>query len=117
VSAVPGDALLEVDHLGAGYGDLRVVWDVSLAVYAGQTSLVLGRNGAGKTTTLKACAGVVRMMGGSVRLQGEDLVDTGAEGEAVGQHAERADPGGLRGDEAGNLAGGDIDDLHTRGVL
>jgi branched-chain amino acid transport system ATP-binding protein len=76
VSAVPGDALLEVDHLGAGYGDLRVVWDVSLAVYAGQTSLVLGRNGAGKTTTLKACAGIVRMMGGSVRLRGEDLSRT-----------------------------------------
>jgi branched-chain amino acid transport system ATP-binding protein len=65
--------LLEIDHLGAGYGDLQVVWDLSLTVYKGETTLLLGRNGVGKTTSLKACSGLARILGGSLRLSGENL--------------------------------------------
>jgi branched-chain amino acid transport system ATP-binding protein len=67
------EPLLEIDRLSAGYGDLRAVWDLSLSVYRGQTTLLLGRNGAGKTTSLMACAGLVDVMGGTIRFQGGDL--------------------------------------------
>ena len=40
--------LLEVEHLQTGYGDLKVVRDVSLTVRSGQITVLLGRNGAGK---------------------------------------------------------------------
>jgi branched-chain amino acid transport system ATP-binding protein len=65
--------LLEVTNLATGYGDLRVVWDVSFTVQPGTMTTLLGRNGAGKTTTLRAIAGLNPVTGGSVRLQGEDI--------------------------------------------
>jgi branched-chain amino acid transport system ATP-binding protein len=65
--------LLQIEHLATGYGDLRVIWDVSLDVQPGQLSAVLGRNGAGKTTLLRAVAGLNRVQGGSVRFNGQDI--------------------------------------------
>lgn len=65
--------LLEVKNLATGYGDIRAVWDVSLLVYSGQLTALLGRNGAGKTTTLRAIAGLNRVSGGSISYRGEDI--------------------------------------------
>jgi branched-chain amino acid transport system ATP-binding protein len=67
--------LLEVEGLQTGYGDLKVVWDVSLTVRAGEITVLLGRNGAGKTTTLRAITGLNRTTGGEVRYLGERLAD------------------------------------------
>ncbi|QNG20150.1 ABC transporter ATP-binding protein [Rhodococcus triatomae] len=67
------NAVLEVRNLQSGYGDLRVVWDVSFDVHPGRVTALLGRNGAGKTSTLRAVAGLNRVMQGSVRFGGEDL--------------------------------------------
>jgi branched-chain amino acid transport system ATP-binding protein len=69
----PGAPLLSVHDLATGYGDLRVVWDVSLEVHPGQVTALLGRNGAGKTTTLRAIAGLNRVQEGSVLLEGRDI--------------------------------------------
>ena len=66
-------ALLEVDHLASGYGDLRAVWDVSLSVAPGGITLLVGRNGAGKSTTLMAIAGLLPVHEGTIRYQGTDL--------------------------------------------
>ena len=68
-----GAPLLSVRELATGYGDLRVVWDVSFDVKPGQVTALLGRNGAGKTTTLRAIAGLNRVQGGSVLLEGRDI--------------------------------------------
>jgi branched-chain amino acid transport system ATP-binding protein len=68
-----GEVLLQVEHLVAGYGDLRAVWDLSLEVLPGRITVLLGSNGAGKTTTLLAVAGVATQVGGSIRLLGEDI--------------------------------------------
>ncbi|WP_182347167.1 ABC transporter ATP-binding protein [Tomitella gaofuii] len=65
--------LLQVDGLAAGYGDLKVVWDVSLRVHPGTVTALLGRNGAGKTTTLRAISGLNKVMHGSVLLDGEEI--------------------------------------------
>jgi ABC-type branched-subunit amino acid transport system ATPase component len=47
-----GKALLSVIDLAAGYGDSRVLFDVSLEICEGEVVTLLGRNGMGKTTTL-----------------------------------------------------------------
>jgi len=60
------DPLLDVRDLYAGYGSLIVVRGVSFSVDEGTTTLILGLNGAGKTTTLKAIAGIVRPVRGSI---------------------------------------------------
>jgi branched-chain amino acid transport system ATP-binding protein len=64
---------LEVDDLEAGYGEIQVLWGLSLRVRHGQLTAIVGANGAGKTTTLRAISGLIRPRAGSVRLAGEDI--------------------------------------------
>jgi branched-chain amino acid transport system ATP-binding protein len=66
-------ALLEVEGLRAGYGPVRALHGVDLAVEEGAVVAILGPNGAGKTTTLRALTGMVRTSGRIV-LDGRSLV-------------------------------------------
>lgn len=66
--------MLEIENLQAGYGETRVIHDLSLDVAPGQVLAVLGRNGAGKSTTLKAVMGLLPNLGGAVRFEGHSLV-------------------------------------------
>ena len=61
---------LEVDNVSGGYGDLKVVKEISLDVYEGSANGVTGRNGVGKTTFLKLICGALPLLGGHVRLYG-----------------------------------------------
>jgi len=72
-STTENELLLEVRGLGTGYGDLRVVWDVSFDVRAGEITVLLGRNGAGKTTTIRAISGLNKVVAGDVRYRGGSL--------------------------------------------
>jgi len=65
--------MLEIRKLEAGYGALRVLRGVSLAVPQGKVVALLGGNGAGKTTTMKTVVGVVRATGGEIELDGERI--------------------------------------------
>jgi branched-chain amino acid transport system ATP-binding protein len=58
--------MLRVDSLAAGYGHSQVLFDVSLAVDAGQMVTLMGRNGMGKTTTVRALMGMLPALGGRV---------------------------------------------------
>lgn len=58
--------MLKVENLDVCYGDLPVLWDVSLAVEQGEIVALIGPNGAGKTTTLKTIAGLLRPSRGRV---------------------------------------------------
>ena len=64
-------ALLEVNHLQAGYGNSQVLFDVSFAIAAGGAATLLGRNGMGKTTSIRAVLGLTPALGGTVRFCGE----------------------------------------------
>lgn len=66
-------ALLEVEGLESGYGEMQVLWGVSLRVEKGSIAVLLGPNGAGKTTTLRSIMGIVKPWRGAVRLAGEDV--------------------------------------------
>lgn len=58
--------MLSVKNLQAGYGQLQVLWDISLEVAQGEFVALIGSNGAGKTTTLRAIAGLIPGLGGQV---------------------------------------------------
>jgi branched-chain amino acid transport system ATP-binding protein len=58
--------MLEVARLNAGYGRAQILFDVGLAVNAGEVVVLLGRNGAGKSTTLKAIMGLVPCLSGEI---------------------------------------------------
>jgi branched-chain amino acid transport system ATP-binding protein len=64
-------ALLRLDGVEAGYGDLLAVRGVSLEVFGGEIVALIGSNGAGKTTTLRAICGLLPLRGGTVTLDGE----------------------------------------------
>ncbi|MBI4494581.1 MAG: ABC transporter ATP-binding protein [Chloroflexi bacterium] len=66
-------SLLSVERLCAGYGEVQVLWDVSLALEAGQTTCLVGANGAGKTTLLRAIMGQLPARSGTVTYDGREV--------------------------------------------
>ena len=70
MSAAP---LLEVDDVTVAYGDLPALRGLTVRVAEGETLAVIGANGAGKSTLLKTIAGLLRPVGGDVRLDGASL--------------------------------------------
>ena len=64
------DAVLVLDDVRAGYGDVAVLRGVSLAVLPGEVVALVGPNGVGKTTTLRAISGLIRPTGGAIRFAG-----------------------------------------------
>jgi branched-chain amino acid transport system ATP-binding protein len=65
--------MLEVVHIDSFYGETQVLFDVSLAVGAGETVALLGANGAGKTTTLRSILGLTRARSGTIRFDGAEI--------------------------------------------
>jgi branched-chain amino acid transport system ATP-binding protein len=82
-------ASLSINGLDAGYGAVKILYDVSLTVAAGETVALLGTNGNGKSTLMKCIMGMVRPSAGSIAavIEGtrhdlvgmptEDIVDLG----------------------------------------
>jgi branched-chain amino acid transport system ATP-binding protein len=66
-------AVLEIENLKSGYGEVQVLWGISLQVHEGKMTTIVGANGAGKSTTLRATMGSLRPWGGRVLLQGKDV--------------------------------------------
>ncbi len=65
--------VLELSDLESGYGEVQVLWGISLKARIGQLTTIIGANGAGKTTTLRTTMGSVRPWKGRVILKGEDV--------------------------------------------
>jgi branched-chain amino acid transport system ATP-binding protein len=66
-------ALLEVQNLSSGYGEVQILWDVSLELEAGKLTALVGSNGVGKTTLLRAVVGLLKPWQGSVAFDGRDV--------------------------------------------
>lgn len=66
--------MLKISNVSAGYGDLKVLYDVSLEVNEGEVVALVGANGAGKTTLLHIISGFVPVTSGSVTFLGKDLL-------------------------------------------
>ncbi len=65
--------VLELESVAGGYGEADILHGVSLAVNAGEIVVVIGPNGAGKSTAIKAVFGLLRISGGRVLLDGDDI--------------------------------------------
>ena len=66
-------ALLRVDGIEVGYGDLTAVRGASLDVRPGEIVALIGGNGAGKTTTLRAISGLLPIRRGRIDFEGDRL--------------------------------------------
>ncbi len=63
---------LDVKDVTSGYGDVQILWGVSLKLEQGRLTTLVGANGSGKTTLLRAIMGTIPTWGGSVAFRGQD---------------------------------------------
>jgi len=60
---------LTVNGIEAGYGAVRALHGVSMAIEQGETVALLGTNGNGKSTLMKCVMGIVRPSRGEVKVE------------------------------------------------
>ena len=65
--------MLKIENLNSAYGDLQVLWDVSLEVKQGEIVTVVGANGAGKSTTLRNVSGLLKPRSGRIVFEGKEI--------------------------------------------
>ena len=65
--------MLEFEHVDAGYGRFRALFDVSFSVARGSVTALIGPNGAGKSTVARVATGLVPSSSGRVLIDGEDV--------------------------------------------
>jgi branched-chain amino acid transport system ATP-binding protein len=63
--------VITVEGVSAGFKNVRVLHDITLAVEAGRLVAVIGANGAGKTTLLRTLSNVIQASSGRIFFQGE----------------------------------------------
>jgi simple sugar transport system ATP-binding protein len=73
----PDVPLLEVRNISKYFGSVNALQDISLKVYAGQVTCVLGDNGAGKSTLIKILSGVFEPDDGEFLIDGKQVHLTG----------------------------------------
>lgn len=65
--------ILEIRDVTAGYGEVQILWGISLTLDEGKLTSIVGTNGAGKTTMLRTITGVIRPWSGSVIFDGQNI--------------------------------------------
>ena len=60
---------LSITRLSAGYGQVRVIEDLSMEVRSGETVALLGTNGNGKSTLMRCVMGLLTPTAGSIKLE------------------------------------------------
>ncbi len=66
-------AFLKIDNINVAYGDIQVLFDVSLHIEKGEVVSIIGANGAGKSTTLKTISGLLHPTKGSIIFNDESI--------------------------------------------
>jgi len=65
--------LLEVHDIASGYGEVQILWGVSLRLEQGKLTTLVGSNGVGKTTLLRTVMGLLRPWRGAISFRGQDI--------------------------------------------
>jgi len=76
---------LEINNIDVYYGDVQVIFDLSLKVEKGEVVSIIGGNGAGKSTLLRTISGLMQPRTGRIQFEGapihakppEEIVDCG----------------------------------------
>jgi branched-chain amino acid transport system ATP-binding protein len=76
-------AFLEIRNVSSGYGEVQILWDVSLALERGKLTALVGSNGVGKTTLLRTVVGLVKPWHGSITLDGRDVTQVSPHAKAT----------------------------------
>ncbi len=66
-------AMLKVQEVESGYGEVQILWGVSLQLEEGLLTTMVGSNGSGKTTLLRTLTGLIPAWKGKVIYDGKDI--------------------------------------------
>ena len=65
--------MLDVQGLESGYGEVQILWGISLRLQLGQLTTLVGANGSGKTTLLRAMTGLLPVWKGTILFEGRTI--------------------------------------------
>ena len=73
-------SLLEINNIDVAYGDVQVIFDLSLKVEKGEVVSIIGGNGAGKSTLLRTISGLMSSSSGTITFNGVPIQKETPEG-------------------------------------
>ena len=66
-------ALLEIQDVTSGYGDVQILRGTTLSLEKGKLTCLVGGNGVGKTTLLRTVMGLLPPWNGTITFDGKDV--------------------------------------------
>lgn len=69
--------MIEVEHISFGFGDKKVLNDVSFVFERGKTNLIIGQSGSGKTVLMKCLVGLFEVQEGRILFDARDFSNMG----------------------------------------
>ncbi|MCD6089296.1 ABC transporter ATP-binding protein [Candidatus Bathyarchaeota archaeon] len=66
---------MELKNVNSGYGSHQILYDVSMEMKKEDITVIIGPNGAGKTTLMRTIMGLVNVYSGTVKFNGQNLVN------------------------------------------
>jgi branched-chain amino acid transport system ATP-binding protein len=73
---------LDAQGLESGYGEVQILWGLSIQLEQGRLTSLVGSNGSGKTTLLRTVTGLVPPWKGSILFDGKDVTKLSAHAKA-----------------------------------
>lgn len=67
--------MIEVDKVSRTFGTFKAVDSISFSIKTGEIVGLLGPNGAGKTTTMRMITGFLEMDSGTIKIDGQNILD------------------------------------------
>ena len=66
-------SILDINNVESGYGDVQILWGVTLKLEQGRLTTLVGANGSGKTTLMRTTMGLLRAKRGKIQFEGRDI--------------------------------------------
>ncbi len=64
---------LEVNNIDVSYGDVQIIFDLSMHIEEGEVVSIIGGNGAGKSTLLRTISGLMKPSSGRISFKGRSM--------------------------------------------
>jgi polar amino acid transport system ATP-binding protein len=77
--------MIKVEHLTKRFGNLTVLRDINLEIRKGEVISIIGPSGTGKSTLLRCLNLLDRPNGGTVRIKGVNILDSGTDVPGIRQ--------------------------------
>ncbi|GBE01211.1 MAG TPA: metal ABC transporter ATP-binding protein [Nitrospirae bacterium] len=72
-ASIKADEGIILDNVTLGYTEKPVLRDINLRILRGESIGIIGPNGCGKTTLLKSLVGLIKPLGGSIKIFGQPV--------------------------------------------